>query len=125
MPTFCPGNVAYVSVGGTNKPFDSWSVSFNAELVDISDYNQIGAQFAAGLQSGVIILKGPYPLNALGIVQGGSYPVDLGITDTVYISLTLLVQSVKLSQSVRSVAGCEVTGVVNSNYPIEPTVLAL
>ena len=119
---FAPGRVAYVKVDGYTKKFDSWGFASNSDVVDISDYSQRSAKYARGLPSGNITLTGPYEVGQLGMTQGGEYPVELGITASVFITSTIIITSIKLAQSVRGVARVDVMGVINADLEAEVTI---
>lgn len=119
---FAPGLVAYVKVDGNTKKFDSWGFASNSDVVDISDYSQRSAKYARGLPSGNVVLSGPYEVGTLAMTQGGEYPVELGLTATIFIATTIIVSSVKLAQSVRGVARVDVMGVINADLELEVTI---
>lgn len=120
---FASGNVAFVSVivGGneTTRTFDSWTVALNSEVADVSDFDRRSAKFLPGLPSSAVTLTGPYAVGELLMEQGQEYTVYFGITSSVYIAAKVLVQSIRISQTVRGVARMDVAGIVTSDIENE------
>ena len=119
---FAPGRVAYVEVDGTTKKFDSWGFSANCDMIESSDYDYRSAKYLPGLPTGNITLTGPYDVGELGMAQGQEYPIELGITASVFIETTILVSSIKLAQNARGVARVEVSCVINADMEAEVTI---
>lgn len=116
---FAAGRNAYVTVQSTDRAFDSWVLVTSCETVDVSDYDRRSAKTLPGLPRASVTLSGPYAVGELGMIEGQEYEVQLGITDTVFVDVTVLVDRISLSQSVRGVARVDVTGVVTSDIENE------
>lgn len=122
---YAPGINAYVSYSAGTRHFDTWSLNQQTETVDVSNYDRRSALFVKGLPVATMTLSGPYSVGNLGLREGTEYSVTLGITGVSSITVTLLVQNIRFTHTVRGVARVEITGVVNSDFPNEATIAAL
>lgn len=122
---FAGGKVAYCKVATVAKTFDEWSLNLARDKADVSDFDRKAARWLPGLPVATVSMSGPYSVNALGMVVGTEYAVELGITALVFVTVTVQIETIRPRQSVRGAARVEVTGVVNSNFLTESTITGL
>lgn len=123
--TFAAGKQAYVTVNDDEKTFDEWAMDLASDKADVSNFDRQSALWIAGLPTGNVSLSGPYSVQALGMLPGLEYDVVLGVTPLYGIVVTVLVEHVRPKAQVKGVVRVEVTGVVNSDFLIEPTIVSL
>lgn len=125
MADFAAGKEAYVTVDGSDKTFDEWSISLSCDKADVSDFDRRSARWLSGLPTSTLTMSGPYDVNALGMQVGEEYEVVLGITSLYGLPITALVLDIRPDAKVRGVVRVAVTGVVNSDWLEDPDIIDL
>lgn len=127
-----PGTLAYVELPQGRYTFDGYTITTTTEKADVTNFDRVAAKWLPGSTFGAVALSGPLTTDTaatpqgVGLIAGNEYSITFGLggwdvdagtaDDTVTVTLTVLVESARVVQSVGGVARVEVSGVVNSDF---------
>jgi hypothetical protein len=113
---FCPGTAAYVTVGGTARTFDEWSVATTLDAADVSDFNRREARWLSGLPICRVTMSGPYSQGTLGMLIGQEYSIVYGVSGSMGLAINTLILAINPKTKARDAARVEVVGIANSTF---------
>jgi hypothetical protein len=113
---YLAGKFAFITVGGTSYPMDSFSLDDTAEEVDVTNFTSLGfKQTIPGIGSATFSASGPYTGTAP--TAGAAGLIVFGISAAVSATRNMTITSVKVSTQVKDKATLEITGVMTEKYP--------
>jgi hypothetical protein len=95
--SFVSGVVGYVQVGTlttSRYAFKKWTLKMMAALPKMSNFLSSYQRVVAGLISGQLTVEGPYDGNSMAFTAGGSYVWVLGLSASISITVTALIEDI-------------------------------
>lgn len=114
MP-FYAGKGGSMTIAGTAYPMDTWSVAYETDEVEVSNFQSSGQKsYIAGMLGGTVTTSGPY--NGTAPTSGTIISVTCGLASGVNLpALQILVTSVTVDTTVKEKATIEVQGTIAAN----------
>lgn len=95
------GSVRTVNSSGFSFSFDTWELSSNAKLPDITNFTSGGYQaLLSGIIDGTVTVSGPYNSGNMAFTAGLTYVWVLCFTDAIYLTCTAIIQTLKADDKV-------------------------
>jgi hypothetical protein len=85
------GTLGYVKVNGVPKAFGKWRAPLKANRPKVNNFLSGSQRVVSGLLGASIQIEGPWDVGALGMAVGGSYTFLLGVSPSVFVSVTAIV----------------------------------